>query len=65
MAIKEPDARRIGCPARRRLGAVGVPCDASLSFVMERASERREGAKCGREQIRYRDGWKRSKTTSL
>ena len=30
--MKESDARRVGCPARR-LGVVGVPCDASLSFV--------------------------------
>jgi len=29
-AMKESDARRVGCPARR-LGAVEVPCDVSLS----------------------------------
>ena len=33
---KEPDARRLGCPVRR-LGAVVVLCDTTLSFVIKEA----------------------------
>ena len=33
---KESDARRVGCTARR-LGAVTVICDTTLSFVIKEA----------------------------
>ena len=37
--MKESDARRVGCPGRRR-GAVKVPCDTNLSTVREGVRER-------------------------
>jgi len=48
--MKESDGRRVGSPARR-LGAVGILCDACLSLVSTGVCERERGHKLrGRER---------------